>query len=104
MDFVEETRKMLEASGRSPKTANSYISHLRRLVNHFGDRTGDLDKSDLREYLEGLVSEGKSLSYINQAQSAIRYLYSNVLKKSNPPSWTRHHCQEGSPSRCLHKR
>ena len=84
MDFVEETRKMLEASGRSPKTANSYISHLRRLVNHFGERTGELDKSDLREYLEGLVGEGKSLSYINQAQSAIRYLYSNVLKKSNP--------------------
>ena len=84
MDYVEETRKMLEASGRSPKTANSYISHLRRLVNHFGDQTGDLHKNDLRDYLESLVSEGKSLSYINQAQSAIRYLYSQVLKKDNP--------------------
>ncbi len=84
MDFVEETRKMLDASGRSPKTANSYISHLRRLQNNFGEQTGDLSKSDLRDYLEGLVAEGKSLSYINQAQSAIRYLYSQVLKKDNP--------------------
>lgn len=84
MNFVEETRKQLEISGRSPKTANSYVSHLRRLVNHFGDKTGDLTKNDLRDYLEELVSEGKSLSYINQAQSAIRYLYSQVLKKDNP--------------------
>ena len=84
MNFVEETRKQLEISGRSPKTANSYVSHLRRLVNHFGDATGDLTKNDLRDYLEELVNEGKSLSYINQAQSAIRYLYSQVLKKDNP--------------------
>ncbi|MCD6589018.1 MAG: tyrosine-type recombinase/integrase [Candidatus Fermentibacteraceae bacterium] len=84
MNFVEDTRKQLEISGRSPKTANSYVSHLRRLVNHFGEKTGDLTKSDLRDYLEDLVSEGKSLSYINQAQSAIRYLYSQVLKKDNP--------------------
>jgi integrase/recombinase XerD len=84
MNFVEETRKQLELSGRSPKTANSYISHLRRLENHFGDETGQLGKADLRDYLEELVGEGKSLSYINQAQSAIRYLYSQVLKKDNP--------------------
>ena len=84
MNYVEETKKQLEISGRSPKTANSYVSHLRRLVNSFGDKTGDLSKGDLRDYLEELVSEGKSLSYINQAQSAIRYLYSQVLKKDNP--------------------
>ncbi len=84
MNYVEDTRKQLEISGRSPKTANSYVSHLRRLVNHFGDATGDLTKNDLRDYLEELVNEGKSLSYINQAQSAIRYLYSQVLKKDNP--------------------
>ncbi|MCK5786881.1 MAG: tyrosine-type recombinase/integrase [Candidatus Sabulitectum sp.] len=84
MNYVEETKKQLERSGRSPKTANSYVSHLRRLVNHFGERTGDLNKTDLKYYLEELVSEGKSLSYINQAQSAIRYLYSQVLKKDNP--------------------
>lgn len=84
MNYIEATRNQLESSGRSPKTANSYVSHLRRLVNHFGDKTGDLTKSDLRDYLEELVSEGKSLSYINQAQSAIRYLYSQVLKKDNP--------------------
>ncbi len=84
MNYVEDTRKQLDLSGRSPKTANSYISHLRRLVNYFGDKTGDLSKNDLRDYLEELVGEGKSLSYINQAQSAIRYLYSQVLKKDNP--------------------
>ena len=84
MNYVEETKKQLERSGRSPKTANSYVSHLRRLVNNFGEKTGDLNKTDLKYYLEELVSEGKSLSYINQAQSAIRYLYSQVLKKDNP--------------------
>lgn len=84
MDFIESTKKRLAESGRSPKTANSYISHLRRLVNHFGEETGNLEPEALRSYLEEMVEEGKSLSYLNQAQSAIRYLYTQVLDKANP--------------------
>ncbi len=83
-DYVEQTRKILRTAGRSPKTANSYLSHIRRLENTFGTRTVELDEDTLRKYLEDLVDEGKSLSYINQAQSAIRFMYKHVLKKENP--------------------
>ncbi|MCD4701292.1 MAG: site-specific integrase, partial [Candidatus Aegiribacteria sp.] len=83
-DFVEQTRKVLRTAGRSPKTANSYLSHIRRLENTYGGRTEDLDEDTLRKYLEDLVDEGKSLSYINQAQSAIRFMYKHVLNKDNP--------------------
>ena len=83
-DYVEQTRKLLRTAGRSPKTANSYLSHIRRLQNTYGSESGDLDEDALREYLEGLVDEGKSLSYINQAQSAIRFMYKHVLGKDNP--------------------
>lgn len=83
-DFVEQTRRLLRTAGRSPKTANSYLSHIRRLENTFGDRCENLEEDTLREYLENLVDEGKSLSYINQAQSAIRFMYKHVLQKDNP--------------------
>ncbi len=83
-DPVEETRRLLRQAGRSPKTANSYLSHIRRLVNTFGKRAVSLESEELRQYLEGLVEESKSLSYINQAQSAIRFLYTKVLDKPNP--------------------
>ena len=83
-DLVEDTRKQLREAGRSPKTANSYLSHIRRLTGVFGDRSDSLTEDALHKYFEGLVDEGKSLSYINQAQSAIRFMYKHVLKKENP--------------------
>ncbi|MGM0628267.1 MAG: tyrosine-type recombinase/integrase [Candidatus Fermentibacterota bacterium] len=83
-DLVNGTRELLEKTGRSPKTANSYLSHIRRLIKTFGDRADSLTTDELKKYLEGLVDEGKSLSYINQAQSAIRFLYTKYLEKENP--------------------
>jgi len=83
-DLVEATRKQLRDAGRSPKTANSYLSHIRRLTGVFGGDSSSLDEDALRKYFEALVDEGKSLSYINQAQSAIRFMYKHVLKKDNP--------------------
>ena len=50
MDYIESTKQQLAESGRSPKTANSYISHLRRLVSHFGEETGNLEPEALRGY------------------------------------------------------
>ncbi len=83
-DLVEATRKQLREAGRSPKTANSYLSHIRRLTGVFGGESSNLNEDALRKYFEALVDEGKSLSYINQAQSAIRFMYKHVLKKDNP--------------------
>lgn len=83
-DPVEETRRHLRQTGRSPKTANSYLSHIRRLAGRFGETVKDLSGDDLRSYLEELVEENKSLSYINQAQSAIRFFYTKVVNRPNP--------------------
>jgi integrase/recombinase XerD len=83
-DPVEDTRRLLKQAGRSPKTANSYLSHIRRLVGAYGSKATSLSTDELRRYLEGLVDESKSLSYINQAQSAIRFLYTKVCNRPNP--------------------
>lgn len=82
--IIDRTRQVLRTAGRSPKTANSYLSHIRRLEGFFAERTESLTKDELKTYLEDLVEEGKSLSYINQAQSAIRFVYKHVLDKPNP--------------------
>lgn len=84
VDLLEEMLRVLREAGRSTKTANSYLSHLRRLKRSFGDRVANLTNVELQKYIEQLVDERKSLSYINQAQSAIRFLYISVLGKSDP--------------------
>ncbi len=82
--LIDKTKQVLRTTGRSPKTANSYLSHIRRLEGFFGGKADELSKDELKTYLEDLVDEGKSLSYINQAQSAIRFMYKHVLGKANP--------------------
>lgn len=82
--LTEDTGRLLRQTGRSQKTTSSYLSHIRRLVARWGDRATALDGDEIREYLEGMAAEGKSLSYINQAQSAIRFLYTSVLGAPNP--------------------
>jgi site-specific recombinase XerD len=83
-DLLREMRRVLAEAGRSNRTANSYLSHIRRLIKTYGDRADSLTPDLLGSYFETLLEERKSLSYINQAQSAIRFLYTEVLGKPDP--------------------
>ncbi|MBN1433305.1 tyrosine-type recombinase/integrase [Candidatus Fermentibacterales bacterium] len=94
-DLLQEMRNVLIEAGRSVRTANSYLSHIRRLTRTFGDSVTGLTHAQLESYFNALLEERKSLSYINQAQSAIRFLYTEVLKKADPLP------ESGLPSRGL---
>lgn len=66
----------------SPKTHQAYLLHLKRFLGHFGAKTRTLTGDEIRAYFLHLIEdEGMSWSYQNQAISAIRFLYKQVLKR-----------------------
>ena len=69
----------LEQRAYSPQTIKAYLGQLRQFVRGLNltnpqNVTGD----DIREYLEGLVADGKSRSTVDQAYNALSYFYKAV--------------------------
>ena len=69
----------LEQRAYRPQTIKAYLGQLRQFVRGLNltnpqNVTGD----DIREYLEGLVAEGKSRSTVDQAYNALSYFYKAV--------------------------
>ena len=74
----------LELKKYAFNTARIYISCFERFINHYADRQLlDLDEQDIRLYLQQLVKDGKSDSYINQAVNSIKFYYEIVLGMPN---------------------
>lgn len=94
-DFLENARQILRQEGKSPGTASSYLSHVRKLYIAFGERLADLQDAEIRGYLEETTSQVRSTSYAAQARSAIRFLYVSVLGRPDPLSgWEATNCHE----------
>ena len=69
----------LEIRKYAYNTARTYISMFERYLNHFSGRSPDeLNEEDIRAYLQKLVQQNKSDSYLNQAVNAIKFYYEVV--------------------------
>lgn len=72
----------LKLKGLSPKTRKAYLLHIRKLCHHFKKPVSLIGEPEVRTYLLQMAEvEEVSRSYHNQAISAIKFLYSEVLKK-----------------------
>ena len=81
--FITPVEEELKLRGYSPRTRKSYRNHLLRFKRHFERDPECLSTTDIREYLLFLIDEKQvSRSYHNQAISAVKFLYNNVL--NNP--------------------
>ncbi len=49
-----------------------------------GRKTLTADSEEIREWLLGMIRAGRSFSYVNQALSALRFLYRSVLRRPTP--------------------
>ena len=79
--FLEPTKQELRLRGYSRHTRKSYCHHLLRLRRHVGCDPRDLGEAEIRQYLLHLIEEAEiSRAYLNQAISAIKFLYNHVLK------------------------
>jgi len=74
-------KKELKLRGYSQKTRKAYLHHIELYINYFAKYPKELDENHIREYILHLIDEKKvSRSYHNQAVSAIKFLYDDVLK------------------------
>ena len=79
-DFIQK----LELNYYSASTAKTYISLFERFINHFKDvELLHINEQNIRDYLQFLVRENKSESYVNQMVNTIKFYYENVLEMPN---------------------
>ena len=79
--FLEPTRQELKLRGYSRHTHKSYCHHLLRFRRHVRCDPREAGEVEIRQYLLHLIDgAGISRAYLNQAISAIKFLYNRVMK------------------------
>lgn len=74
----------LELKCYANNTVRTYVSCFEAFLNHYKDRNAEhLNENDIRAYLQKLIREKRSHSYINQAINAIKFYYEVVMEMPN---------------------
>ena len=74
----------LELKRYSVSTIKTYVTFFEKFINHYSQRDIDsLDECEIRLFLQRLIQENKSNSYINQAINAIKFYYEVVCGMPN---------------------
>jgi site-specific recombinase XerD len=74
----------LELKQYALSTAKTDINLFERLINHFKNwELTQIDEEQIRYYLQGLVQQGTSASYLNQMINSIKFYYEVVLEMPN---------------------
>lgn len=69
----------LQLRGFAERTRRTYLGWMRRLVRDQRLAADELTESQVRSYLAGLSGRGLSASTVNQAISAVRFFFNEVL-------------------------
>ena len=79
-DFLQK----LELKQYALSTAKTYINLFEVFINHFKYwELTQIDEEQIRSYIQGLVQQGKSSSYLNQMINSIKFYYEVVLEMPN---------------------
>lgn len=74
----------IKLKGFSHRTNISYIGHIRRFIKYFQKDPLLVDSNEIRQYFLYLLDEKKvSHSFVDQAISALKFLYDFVYHKTN---------------------
>ena len=80
----ESYLQKLELKRYAGSTIRTYVSCFETFMNFYSNReVQDLNENDIREYLQKLIREGASHSYVNQAINSIKFYYEVVLEMPN---------------------
>jgi len=84
MYYLDKFKKKLLLDGFSNKTIKVYLLHIKRLIKDCNKGIIEIKIDDIQRYLIFLLKEKEvSRSYVNQAISAIKFLYMKILNKGN---------------------
>lgn len=74
----------LELKRYSNNTVKAYVHCFESFINYYHDiEPLDVNENDIRNYLQKLIQEGKSNSYVNQAVNSIKFYYEIVHAMPN---------------------
>src|SRR5690606_32339655 len=74
----------LELKRYANNTVKTYVSCFEAFINHYIHIEPEhINENDIRAYLQKLIQEGSSNSYINQAINAIKFYYEVVMEMPN---------------------
>lgn len=74
----------LELKRYANSTVKTYVTFFEIFMNYHNDRElNELDEADIRAFLQSLVQQKRSNSYVNQAINAIKFYYEAVLGMPN---------------------
>lgn len=80
----ESYLQKLELKQYAINTAKTYIQLFEKFINHYKHlELSAIDENDIRQYMQHLVQNGKSHSYINQMINSIKFYYEVVLQMPN---------------------
>jgi site-specific recombinase XerD len=84
---MEELRRRMEMDmdlrGFAVRTKQNYLSHVSRFKRHFDCPLETMGEEEIRTYLHYLIAgRGLSQAYINQAYSALKFLYETTLGRT----------------------
>ncbi|WP_175392657.1 MULTISPECIES: site-specific tyrosine recombinase/integron integrase [Aquimarina] len=80
----EEYLRKLELKRYALNTCKTYIIQFEKFINHYCDNDiVALSEEEIRSYLQHLISQNKSNSYINQAINSIKFYYEVVMGMPN---------------------
>ncbi|MDA8222880.1 tyrosine-type recombinase/integrase [Desulfosporosinus sp.] len=83
-ELIGKTDCALKLKGYSSLTISAYIGHTLRFFDHTKKRPDQVANEDIEEYLLNILEKKKvSFSYLNQAISAIKFVYKYVIKSNN---------------------
>lgn len=80
----DEFLQKLELKKYSNSTVKNYVHSFEKFINHYKQRELlSINENDIRLYLQKLINEDKSNSYINMSINAIKFYYEMVLGMPN---------------------
>ena len=80
----EDYLQKLELKRYASNTIRSYVSTFEAFINYFRDKELlEIHEQDIRHYLQKLVQDNRSNSYINQVINSIKFYYEIVLEMPN---------------------
>ena len=79
--FRDAMQAELELHGLAPRTQRTYVAWMKRLVSQQRAPADQITEQQVREYVAGLSRRGLSSSTINQAISAVRFFFQEVLHR-----------------------
>lgn len=81
--IINALEEQLKLKGYSFKTRKLYKGHINRFSSYINKNISDVEAQEIRKYILFLLDEGQvSHTYANQAISALKFMFNDVLSKN----------------------